>query len=252
MYYVKLLLASLQFMTRLPIPERYTQTLTLEDYPRGIVTFPVVGLVVGIITALVFAMLQSALGPLLASVFAVLSGAAVTGAFHLDGLADTADGVFSARTRERMLEIMRDSQIGTNGALALIFHLLLKIVVIYQLATIGAVVYSALIAGPIIGRGLNVLLMYRQTYARESGVGNIYIGKISQRDLFLTLLISALLLLLLLGFQAIVPVAFSLIFVVGYRWFIQHKLGGQTGDTLGAAIELLDLIFILLILLCIY
>jgi adenosylcobinamide-GDP ribazoletransferase len=72
----------------------------------------------------------------LAALFAVLALALLTGGFHLDGLADTCDGVFSARTRERMLEIMRDSRLGTHGGLALVFVLVAKILVISELSCV--------------------------------------------------------------------------------------------------------------------
>ena len=120
----KLFWAMLSFISRLPVPARWSQGLDFEHYSRGIVMFPLIGVVLGGLTGLVFMALQTWCGIPLAALFAVLTLALLTGGFHLDGLADTCDGIFSARRRERMLEIMRDSRLGTHGGLALIFVLL--------------------------------------------------------------------------------------------------------------------------------
>ncbi|WP_314189875.1 adenosylcobinamide-GDP ribazoletransferase, partial [Yersinia massiliensis] len=104
---LRLFLATLQFMTRIPVPERWTQGLAMDQYERGIVGFPLIGLIVGLIGGVVFTLLAPWCGVPLAALGYVLALALVTGAFHLDGLADTCDGVFSARKREQMLEIMR-------------------------------------------------------------------------------------------------------------------------------------------------
>lgn len=116
----KLFWAMLSFITRLPVPRRWSQGLDFEHYSRGIITFPLIGLLLGAISGQVFMVLQAWCGVPLAALFSVLVLALMTGGFHLDGLADTCDGVFSARSRDRMLEIMRDSRLGTHGSLALI------------------------------------------------------------------------------------------------------------------------------------
>ena len=112
----KLFWAMLSFITRLPVPRRWSQGLDFEHYSRGIITFPLIGLLLGAISGLVFMVLQAWCGAPLAALFSVLVLVLMTGGFHLDGLADTCDGVFSARSRDRMLEIMRDSRLGTHTA----------------------------------------------------------------------------------------------------------------------------------------
>lgn len=131
----KLFWAMLSFITRLPVPRRWSQGLDFEHYSRGIITFPLIGLLLGAISGLVFMVLQAWCGVPLAALFSVLVLALMTGGFHLDGLADTCDGVFSARSRDRMLEIMRDSRLGTHGGLALIFVVLAKILVLSEWRT---------------------------------------------------------------------------------------------------------------------
>lgn len=109
----KLFWAMLAFISRLPVPSRWSQGLDFEQYSRGIVMFPFIGLILGGVSGLIFILLQPWCGIPLAALFCILALALLTGGFHLDGLADTCDGIFSARRRERMLEIMRDSRLGT-------------------------------------------------------------------------------------------------------------------------------------------
>jgi adenosylcobinamide-GDP ribazoletransferase len=242
---MKQLFAAMQFLTRLPVPARWTADLPLSSYARGVMWLPVVGLMVGTLSALVFILAQRLFGAPVAAFLTVMANAMVTGAFHLDGLADTCDGIFSARKREQMLEIMRDSRIGTNGALALIFSVGLRTVALASLAghPLGALPF--IIAAPVISRALITVLMYRQRYARENGLGNVYIGKISGESFALTLLIGMLLTLLIAGLTgalaALIAAALSFI----YRAKINRTLGGQTGDTLGCGVELFEWLFLL-------
>ncbi|EFV8807184.1 cobalamin 5'-phosphate synthase [Shigella flexneri K-1770] len=177
----KLFWAMLSFITRLPVPRRWSQGLDFEHYSRGIITFPLIGLLLGAISGLVFMVLQAWCGAPLAALFSVLVLALMTGEFHLDGLADTCDGVFSARSRDRMLEIMRDSRLGTHGGLALIFVVLAKILVLSELALRGEPILASLAAACAVSRGTAALLMYRHRYAREEGLGNVFIGATNLR-----------------------------------------------------------------------
>lgn len=254
--YFTLLAIALQFMTRIPLPSlsqlsSSSQQFTENDYRQSVITFPVVGAIIGLITALVFFISQLWWGNLIAAICTVLTSAMITGGFHLDGLADTADGVFSSRNREKMLEIMRDSRIGSNGVLALLFVILLKVAVIYQLAEHNpSMIVGCLIAAPALARAFSVaVLMYQQTYARESGLAHFYIGQISRQSAKTTLLTGLLIVAVFTGFIGFVYALATLIFAWLFRQFIQHKLGGQTGDTLGAGVELFELIFLLLMLL---
>lgn len=245
---IALFLATLSFISRIPVPERWLHGLDAADYVRGIVTFPLVGVLLGALSGGVLIMLLSCCGTPLAALFGVLALALLTGGFHLDGLADTCDGVFSARRRERMLEIMRDSRLGTHGGLALVFVLVAKILVLGELQLRDAPMVAALAAACAAGRGCSVLLMYRHRYAREEGLGNLFIGKVTARDTLVTLLITLLAAAGLLGVAGVIAllITAAALFVLGV--LLKRTLGGQTGDTLGAAIELGELIFLLALL----
>lgn len=242
------LFATIQFMTRIPVPESWTKDFEFQRFVEGIVWFPVVGLLVGGFATGCFALALHVFDVAIASAVYVLALALITGGFHLDGLADTCDGIFSARKRERMLEIMKDSRLGTNGCLALIFIIVFRVLAVNHLAAIaGNALWYSLIAAPIAGRALMAILMYRQTYARENGLGNVFIGKVSAKQTLITLAAGCMLVALLGQISAIRAYFFTLIFAYGYQRFIHQRLGGQTGDTLGGGNELFELCFLLML-----
>ncbi len=231
------------------LPRRWSQGLDFEHYSRGIITFPLIGLLLGAISGLVFMVLQAWCGVPLAALFSVLVLALMTGGFHLDGLADTCDGVFSARSRDRMLEIMRDSRLGTHGGLALIFVVLAKILVLSELALRGEPILASLAAACAVSRGTAALLMYRHRYAREEGLGNVFIGKIDGRQTCVTLGLAAIFAAVLLpGMHGVAAMVVTMVAIFILGQLLKRTLGGQTGDTLGAAIELGELVFLLALL----
>lgn len=245
---IRIFFATLAFMSRLPVPYRWSQGLEVEHYSRGIVMFPWVGMVLGTLAAVVFLLLAPWCGTPLAALFYVLALAVLTGGFHLDGLADTCDGLFSARTREKMLEIMRDSRLGTHGGLGLIFVLVAKVLVVSELALRGYSMLPVLILASVAGRSAVVLLMYRQRYARDTGLGNIFIGKIGLKQTAVTLLTGAVLCFLLLPGAGLLAWFITTLGIGLIGMAIKRTLRGQTGDTLGAAIELGEVIFLLALL----
>lgn len=248
---LKYLWATLQFITRIPVPQRWSEGIEFQQYSRGVPFFPVVGLIAGSITTLLTMLIVSSTSSLLiAALGYVLALILITGGFHLDGLADTCDGIFSARKRERMLEIMRDSRIGTHGCLALTFALMAKSTAAYELLASNsfslATTIGLLICAPVAGRTCMSLLMYNQRYARnEEGMGNIYIGRITIRQFVSTLAIGTVIVTIVGGMKALSTLIITAFIIYGLRCYFQHHLGGQTGDTLGAAEECGEIIFLL-------
>lgn len=128
------------------------------------------------------------------------------------------------------------------------FVLAAKILTLSELQLRDAPMIAALAAACAAGRGCAVLLMFGHRYAREEGLGNLFIGKVSGRDTSVTLIITALVTLGLLGVKGIVALLVTLAAVFLLGQMLKRTLGGQTGDTLGAAIELGELIFLLALL----
>jgi adenosylcobinamide-GDP ribazoletransferase len=221
-------LAAVSFLTRVPVGRRVEAT----DVARGALFFPVVGAAIGGATAGIALLAHLALSPLLAAALGVAAATLLTGALHLDALADTADALGGA-TRERRLEIMRDSRLGSFGAAALVLDVLIKLAAIAQLVTAGKALV-ALVAAGALSRGASVGVAGRLPYARASGTGGVLGGASSWTAMFVACAIAVGAFRLdgaiVLGCVAALVVALALAY---RRW-----LGGVTGDTLGAAIEL--------------
>ena len=157
------LILMIQFMTRYPIPLEIE--FTAERFVRGMKWMPLVGLLVALPAAGALYLLDSLLGREIGALAAVIVLILVTGGLHLDGIADTADGLFSYRSRERMLAIMRDSTLGTNGVTAIVLSVLVKFVLVKNIPATGAI--CAVLAAPVLGRMALTWHSAVARYARE-------------------------------------------------------------------------------------
>jgi len=162
----------------------------------------------------------------------------LTGGLHLDGLADSFDGLYSNRGKERILEIMKDSRIGSNGALALIALIIMKIALLSNLSTEMRTVVLLLM--PVISRFGIAFGSWISVYARENGMGQFFIGNVNAGQVAMALVVTLIPLSVFPKSVAILAVA------VLFNWiFVKHVtqiIGGMTGDTLGAMIELTELV----------
>ena len=206
--------------------------------PKGIVPyFPIVGLIIGAVVALCDLLIGRLFPPEIIGVIIVALVAVLSGALHLDGLADTADGLFSHRGRERALEIMKDSRIGVMGAVVLILTLGLKI------AGIGALDHNRsliLLTVPALSRGGVIAAMQWLPYGRpQGGTGQAFTnGGISISSF--GGIIPAIILLMLAGWLGLlvlgVFICISGAIIKYYSW----QMGCITGDMLGAMIEITE------------
>ncbi|MBQ1868657.1 MAG: adenosylcobinamide-GDP ribazoletransferase, partial [Selenomonas sp.] len=209
---------------------------------RAIIWLPLVGLVIGGINALAYMLGSVMAGPVAGVFFAMGANLFLTGAFHLDGLADTCDGIYSSRKRERMLEIMKDSRLGTNGACALLLVFLARYHGLLLLPE--NLLPLVIVLMPLSARACNPLLMLA-SYARKEGLGNLFIGKITWGRALVSVGIGALLVFALTANLWLL--AAYLLLAVWQRLFTHYItgiLGGMTGDTLGAGDELSEIIFL--------
>ncbi|MCS5981141.1 adenosylcobinamide-GDP ribazoletransferase [Klebsiella pneumoniae subsp. pneumoniae] len=240
---IKSFFAALSFISRLPVPARLSQGLEIEQYQRSIVTFPLVGLLLGAIAGAVALLLQPWCGVPLAALFGVLALALLTGGFHLDGLADTCDGIFLRPHPRSDAGDHARQPAGHPRRAGADLVLVAKVLVVGELLLRDIHPIAALAAACAVGRGMAVLLMYRHRYAREKGLGNLFIGKISLQQTLVTMAMAIALATALLGLQGLRAALITLVLIWGLGWALKRTLGGQTGDTLGAAIELGELLF---------
>lgn len=194
--------------------------------------FPMVGFAIGAALALEDALLTAAVGGALSAVLVVLTLVAITGAVHLDGLADTADALGAGRNRERALEILRDSRIGSFGAAAIFFALALEATAIARAS--GAERFAAIFAAVGISRWAMVALSGLE-YLRPGGAGAALLGaKARRNNLTVASLTVAGALLPILGWHVVAAAIVAILIVFAMRALYRRWLGGVTGDLIGA------------------
>lgn len=221
--------ACIGFYTRLPAG---LLSAPSADFALAQWAAPVAGLLVGAIggTALLIAS-WIGLPPLVAALIAIAATMLGTGALHEDGLADTADGLGGGATRERKLEIMRDSRIGTYGVAALFFSVLLRVAALAALTPAAG--FAALIAAHAAGRALMPYLLATSSSARADGL-SAGIGTVSERTGRTALGIGTAALLLLGFLPALAGAAALGLWFLAVRATAQRQIGGHTGDICGA------------------
>lgn len=239
---LRLLLMAIQYFTRVPMPAWVGHSAeNLGSTPRY---FPAVGALIGAIGALVLwatsVVLPGPLPVILSTAFTVF----MTGAFHEDGLADTFDGLGGGATRERALEIMKDSRLGTFGTAALVLTLLVKIAALSELPVTFAIV--VLIAGHAFSRACAVTLIFAGNLVSNPELSRARaVAQTMGRGELIFALVVGIAPLYWCGTHAIAGFVCSVVVLyVLARWFMR-RLGGFTGDTLGATQQLTEIAFYL-------
>lgn len=243
------LIAAISFLTRLPVGQ--DRTFNSKDVGRATRWFPLVGALLGGLYIAVVWCLTPVLPSLVIAVIVVAIDAAITGGMHFDGLADTADGFGGGRTREDVLRIMRDHAIGAYGAIALILAMAMKI------ATSAALIDShraipALAIAPVLGRWAAVLLGGTQIYARppeDDGPKSVgsptrFVGRSELIGGTITAVLFAAAFDHWRGVGACVLVGAG---CAWWAWRCRRRIGGVTGDTLGAGVEVSECLVLLLV-----
>ena len=233
---------ALQLLTRLPVPSS-SRPSRPEELGLAVLFFPVVGLVIG---ALLVG-LHTALWPVDPGVLAALVLAAwvlLTGGLHLDGLADTADAWIGGQgNRDRTLAIMKDSRSGPIAIVAIVLVLLAKFAALQALLAGDARVI--LLLAPALGRTVIVLLLITTPYVRPDGLGAPYASYLPRLSCGLLVLLIAAATVAVLEWQGGALLAALGVGLAGWRHGLMARLGGTTGDTLGAACELAETIALL-------
>jgi adenosylcobinamide-GDP ribazoletransferase len=221
--------AALQFLTRLPVRLR-----AAPDMAAMVVWFPLAGAVVGALAGGVGAIAAEWTAPLVAGALAVTAGLLITGAFHEDGLGDIADAFGGGYTVERRLEIMKDSRHGTYGVAAMCASIAIRIVSLGSMPS-GASLFASAVAAHAIARGAAVALMATVPLARHSGLGADYGQATSRRRGAVALAMAAALAGIAIGWWAVPALGVALVAVLVTGALARHKIGGISGDVLGAA-----------------
>ncbi len=231
---------SLGFFTKVRLPEflgsKISPDAKLKD---AVVFFPIAGLLIGLVVATIWFASAQFLPPLVAAGLAILAGIVITGGLHEDGLADCADGLGGVVDKERALEIMRDSRIGTYGTLALITTTGLRWVSLAGLSIASG--FSALIIAHTASRAAISMAMKYSDYARQSGLGDQVSGRISNTEFLLTTLIAAAAAYIFGEFLGLLALIAGFAVTTLFLRYLIHRLGGYTGDGLGAMQQLCEI-----------
>jgi adenosylcobinamide-GDP ribazoletransferase len=247
-------LLALGFFTRIPVPS--FADFQESDLNHSAKYFPLIGWVVGLIGLASFYVSSQIFPHTVAILISMAATIFATGAFHEDGLADSADGLGGGWQREQILTIMQDSRLGTYGAVALFFVLMVK----FQLLTAmhADMVMLALLCAHPLSRLSAVWLMATLPYTKPNGKAKPLATQISGADSWLANLFGLLPVLLLIGliqmtigsWQATLGYVCLIVGVIGAAWWwwralLKRKLNGYTGDTLGAIQQISEIMFYL-------
>ena len=231
----------IQFMTRIPI--FFNIEYSEEKLGKGIKLLPLVGLLIGVILFFEsFFLLKIIENKLIISILIVITELLVVGLIHIDGLADTFDGIFSYTEKETMLKIMKDSRIGTNGAVILILYFLSKTILLSEIIVIDI---RYLIIFPIVSRLSTSINAAFGTYARDKGMSNLIIEKNNKIDGIFSIILSLILVFFIMYIKGVIVLLIGLIFIFLFKMLIYKKLDGITGDTMGASLELTSIVILI-------
>ncbi|GLZ88386.1 adenosylcobinamide-GDP ribazoletransferase [Metapseudomonas resinovorans] len=229
------LLIALQFLTRLPV--RLPGMPEPEQIGRSLLWYPLVGLLIGALL-LGGAWLLDGHPPLLSAALLLALWVGLSGGLHLDGLADTADAwVGGYGDRERTLTIMKDPRSGPIAVVVLVVVLLLKFAALVTLLDAGHLL--PLLLAPWLARGMLPLLFLTTPYVRPGGLGQAIAEHLPRRELPVWLGGQAVV-MLLLGWAAWIALVAALVLFGWLRGRFMQRLGGTTGDTAGALVELVE------------
>jgi adenosylcobinamide-GDP ribazoletransferase len=231
------LAAAFQFLTRIPMP---ATRFEVDALPRAIKFFPLVGLVVGSGAALLQRLLTPHLSRPLAALTVLTYLVLITGSFHEDGLADTADGFGGGWNKEQILVILKDSRIGSYGATALILSLLARYLLLASLPLEHFTAY--VVSAHVLSRWSSLPLSYFLPPAREQDSQGARIAQLtSLSSLLIGSAFSFAIVIFALRGAAVAPIAATLLIVILSGWFYYKKIGGVTGDCFGATNQLAEI-----------
>jgi adenosylcobinamide-GDP ribazoletransferase len=227
-------LVALRYLTVLPLP----RSRVPGNLGQAAGWLPVVGLGLGGTLALASVGLDRVMPPGVSAMLLVLLWAALTGALHLDGLADTWDGLGGGWSRERALSIMRDARSGPYGVTAIVLVLGLKAAALTNLAE--GLTWRALILAPVLGRAGPLLLVRLCPPARPDGAGQGFAAGIRWPALAAGGIVAVLTAGGTLGGWGALPLGLTGLLAWAFAAYLRRRLGGFTGDTLGALIEVIE------------
>lgn len=235
-------IVALQFLTRIQVNSSII--VDEQTFGKSMAYFPLVGLVIGLILAGSYYFLSLIFTPLITAAFLIWLEVAISGGLHLDGFMDTMDGIYSGRSRERILEIMRDSRVGAHSVIALACLFLIKLTTIADYPAHRLI--PVLILVPMLARLTQLIGVVCFPYVREEGLAKSFNRYIQKKNLYLASLFSLVVCIIIKGLLGVILLisTFSLALIGGR--YITSKIGGLTGDVYGAITELTTVVLLIM------
>ncbi len=230
---------ALQLLTRLPTPR--IKDVYDSEVGYSIVYYPWVGLLIGIILVVVMKLLEEIFSADIIAVLLLVIWVLTTGGLHIDGLADSADAwIGGYGDREKTLAIMKQPTSGPIAVAAVVLVLLAKYIALTELIATASVLAIAIV--PLVARAAAVLLFLTTDYIRRGGIGEKTKYHLPVGAAYLQCVVTLALVLFLAGGKGITLIVAVLITWFYLRWSMQRRLGGMTGDTTGALIEIIEVV----------
>jgi len=241
-------LVALSFLTIVPIR---INNVTARELQSSIIFYPLVGFLEGLFLVLVVYLLNPYFSSLMLSLLLLISLFLIRGIFHADGLSDTFDALFykgtgdSEQDRLRRLEIMKDSTVGVGGVYALVLIILTKLLIYNEV--VSQAKNFLLLLSFTLSRFVIIILMRYSKPARNTGLGALFVGKITTKQLICSSLLPVALILYFITVKKFFLLFFAFLIIIFFVWYLKNlfekKFGGITGDNLGATVELTEVFF---------
>ena len=238
-------LIALQFITTLPIKAKLNYSE--KDIASSMLYYPLVGSIIGFILVVSNILLSKFIPEPIVNILLLIIWITLSGGIHLDGLADSFDGLFGGKNKKRILEIMKDSSIGVYGVLALVLIILLKYVLLFELPIQDK--NSILIIVPTLSRLAMVLAVYNFPYARKEGFGKAYKLYLKSKHVLFAFLWTIIISITLLFWQSIFLIIIAILSTFLISKYITNKIDGLTGDNYGAINEIIEIVSLLILIL---
>lgn len=225
------------FLTRLPVRTRRTL-----DTASSVPWFPIVGVLIGASVGGVAAALEPWASPTVAAACAVVLGLLVTGCFHEDGLADIADAFVGGWTRDDRLRILKDPRHGTYGVTAIVASIALRVAALGALVSSGPrAAFVGAVSAHAIARSAAVSTMLVATSATGEGLGADYVTRMRRGASVIGIMMAVLVSAVLGGWWVAVALGIAVVFTVAMTRWSKHKIGGFSGDVLGAIEQVVEI-----------
>lgn len=243
---IQIFFTALMFFTRIPCPSYINHS---EEYlNKSTRYFSLIGIIVGSLCGLVFWLSLFVFSPTISLLLSLIASVLITGAFHEDGFADVCDGFGGGWTKEKILDIMKDSRLGTYGLVGLGLLLLLKFAALHEMAI--EIVVPVLISGHAVSRLTAASIIYTDEYAREDLLSKAkpLATKLSLGNFTIAAILGLLPLLLMRNywiFLVIIPLFFVKIY---FSHYFKKWIGGYTGDCLGTVQQVSEVVYYLFVL----